>query len=136
MTECFSQILWFQNRFLGVDWHPWKVIGWIGNIIFFLRFFIQWWATEKNKHVVVPNSFWWLSLIGSTCLLAYGFWRRDSVFIFAYLFTWIPYVRNLVISRRDEKGKQTCQQCSQVSAHEARFCAHCGSGLSAAAVQP
>src|SRR6185436_12459999 len=84
----FGNSIWSANHFLGIDWHFWKVLGWTGNIIFFSRFFVQWIATERRKQVVVPLSFWWLSLIGSILLLAYGLWQRDSVFIFAYAFTW------------------------------------------------
>ena len=69
----------------GLDWSFWNIVGWTGNAVFSARFFVQWWATEKHKQVVVPNVFWWLSLIGSLCLLAYGLWRRDGVFVFAYL---------------------------------------------------
>ena len=133
MTECFAQVLWFQNRLAGIDWHPWKIIGWVGNIIFFSRFLVQWWATEKNKQVVVPDSFWWLSLIGSLCLLTYGIWRRDSVFIFAYLFTWLPYVRNLVISHRSEKHRSVCAQCETHCPPDAHYCPSCGSGVPAGA---
>jgi lipid-A-disaccharide synthase-like uncharacterized protein len=75
------------NRFLGIEWHVWKTLGWLGNVVFFSRFLVQWFATEKKKQVVVPISFWWLSLIGSLLLLIYGLHQRDSVFIFAYLFT-------------------------------------------------
>src|SRR5688572_32769035 len=71
--------LFSNTNFLGIKWHPWKFVGWVGNIVFFSRFFVQWWATEKQKQVVIPNAFWWLSLVGSLCLLAYGLWRRDSV---------------------------------------------------------
>jgi lipid-A-disaccharide synthase-like uncharacterized protein len=133
MTECLAQLLWFQGRFVGVDWHPWKVVGWIGNIVFFSRFLVQWWATEKNKQVVVPNSFWWLSLIGSLCLLAYGVARRDSVFIFAYLFTWIPYMRNLVISHRVEKERPVCRRCDVNCPPDAKFCHTCGQEVVSAA---
>src|SRR5262245_46361636 len=88
-----SEILMPGGRFLGIEWHAWKVIGWLGNAVFFSRFLIQWRATEKRKQVVVPSLFWWLSLIGSLLLLAYSLHRRDSVFVFAYAFTWIPYIR-------------------------------------------
>ena len=64
--------IWDGRLFLGIEWHVWKVIGWAGNVIFFSRFFVQWIATEKQKRVVVPISFWWLSLIGS------GFGDPDS----------------------------------------------------------
>ena len=113
-------------RLIGIDWHFWKFIGWAGNIIFFSRFFVQWYATEKQKQVVVPNSFWWLSLLGSLCLLAYGLWRRDSVFIFAYAFTWIPYIRNLMISRRAARISPTCGGCGTDAPPRASFCPHCG----------
>jgi lipid-A-disaccharide synthase-like uncharacterized protein len=121
-----------STRLIGIDWHFWKVVGWAGNVIFFSRFFVQWYATEKSKQVVVPNSFWWLSLVGSLCLLAYGLWRRDSVFIFAYAFTWIPYIRNLVISRRAARQCATCASCSTDAPPGANYCPNCGLKLAAA----
>ena len=127
LTQLFG-----NTNFLGIKWHPWKFVGWVGNIVFFSRFFVQWWATEKQKQVVIPNAFWWLSLIGSLCLLAYGLWRRDSVFIFAYLFTWIPYIRNLMISYRNKKAAPECSECGKVAPLQARFCGHCGVKLDSA----
>lgn len=131
MSECFA-VIYFQDRLFGIEWHLWKIIGWAGNIVFFLRFFVQWWATEKSKKVVVPNSFWWLSLVGSLMLLSYGLWRRDSVFIFAYLFTWIPYVRNLVISHRVERNRPVCSECNTHCPLQAKFCPTCGLRLGTA----
>lgn len=136
MSECLSHVLWFQNRLAGIDWHPWKVVGWVSNGIFFSRFIVQWWATEKNRQVVVPNSFWWLSLVGSLGLLAYGISRRDSVFIFAYLFTWAPYVRNLVISHRVERNRPVCGQCDTHCPLEAKYCPSCGTGVTPVAAAP
>ena len=127
----FNQPWLAATTAFGITWHPWKVVGWIGNAVFFSRFFVQWWATEKHKRVVVPNAFWWLSLIGSLCLLAYGLWRRDSVFIFAYAFTWIPYIRNLVISHRAEKQIAACDSCQLTVPSAARYCPHCGVKLEA-----
>ena len=68
--DWLAQLFVFHGKFLGVDWHFWKVVGWTGNAIFSSRFLVQWWATEKHKRVVVPAAFWWLSLVGSGCLLA------------------------------------------------------------------
>ncbi len=118
------------GHFLGIEWNVWKVVGWLGNAIFFSRFFVQWYATEKRKQVVVPVAFWWLSLAGSFLLLCYAlFYRRDSVFIFAYGFTWIPYVRNLIIHRRHAQGHTRCPACAAESPPAARFCAACGARL-------
>ena len=129
--DWLAQLFVFHGKFLGVDWHFWKVVGWTGNAIFSSRFLVQWWATEKHKRVVVPAAFWWLSLVGSGCLLAYGISKRDSVFILAYAFTWIPYIRNLVIARRAHRAQQDCGQCGSVAPPLAQFCPACG-----ARVQP
>ena len=117
------------NRFLGIEWHFWKALGWAGNIVFFSRFFVQWIATERRKQVVVPISFWWLSLIGSILLLTYGIWQRDSVFIFAYAFTWIPYIRSLVIHYRSKAAQKNCPGCQAVATCNVLFCQRCGSRL-------
>jgi lipid-A-disaccharide synthase-like uncharacterized protein len=130
--EFLSSIL-EGNRFLGIEWHIWKLIGWLGNIVFFSRFFVQWIATEKHKKVTVPASFWWLSLVGSMLLLIYGLWQRDSVFIFSYAFTWIPYVRNLVIHARHKAAQQQCSSCGCDARARARYCDQCGTELIQAA---
>ena len=56
----------FSNgKCFWIEWHFWKVVGWMGNAAFTARFLVQWRATEKRKEVVVPSSIWWMSLIGS-----------------------------------------------------------------------
>ena len=83
---------------------------------------------EKKKQVVIPVGFWWLSLVGSLLLLIYGLHRRDSVFIFAYLFTWIPYIRNLVIHYRHREALVACE-CGTRSPAIANYCSACGRKL-------
>ena len=126
----YGDLIWDTNKFLGIEWHFWKVLGWTGNLVFFSRFFVQWIATERRKQVVVPLSFWWLSLIGSMLLLAYGIWQKDSVFIFAYAFTWIPYIRSLVIQYRTRAAQKDCPGCRTIPTAEIHFCHRCGSKLS------
>jgi lipid-A-disaccharide synthase-like uncharacterized protein len=129
--DWLTSLLWHHNKFLGIEWSVWKVIGWMGNAVFFSRFIVQWYATEKLKKVVVPAAFWWLSLIGSLLLLCYGIRQKDSVFIFAYLFTWIPYIRNLIIHHRHAQAHLPCASCGSNCPPSSRFCFHCGAPLSA-----
>lgn len=125
--DWLTDLIWRDGRFLGIEWSTWKVVGWVGNLTFFSRFLVQWYATERHKRVVVPVSFWWLSLVGASLLFAYAlFYRRDSVFIFAYAFTWIPYVRNLVIHRRTAAETRPCARCGNPCASGANFCSNCG----------
>jgi lipid-A-disaccharide synthase-like uncharacterized protein len=129
--DWLTHLLWHGGKFLGIEWGVWKVIGWMGNAVFFSRFFVQWYATEKKKQVVVPTAFWWLSLTGSLTLLCYGlFYLNDSVVIFAYAFTWIPYSRNLVIHYQHKKAHLECPGCGHSCPPRSNFCLNCGVKLS------
>ena len=101
-----------NGKIAGMDWIVfWTAIGWSGNAVFFSRFVVQWYATEKKKQVVIPALFWWLSLTGSLLLLLYAlFYDRHYVIIFAYLITWIPYTRNLIIHYRHKKRVHRLRQ--------------------------
>ncbi len=127
-----QDILFPSGRFLGIEWHLWKVVGWAGNLTFFSRFLVQWYVTEKHKRVTIPIAFWWLSLVGSVLLFSYAlFYQRDSVFIFAYAFTWIPYIRNLMIHKRQHHNSTPCGSCGHIPPADARYCSSCGKSMSA-----
>ena len=129
-VEDLNNIFFPGGHFFGIAWSTWKVIGWIGNLAFFSRFLVQWRASENRKQVVVPISFWWLSILGSFCLLSYALFKtHDSVFIFANLFNWIPYIRNLIIHKRHLAAHMECRVCLNVNPPGARFCQECGKGL-------
>ena len=122
-------LVWHDGRLFGIAWSVWKIVGWCGNAVFFSRFFVQWYATEKRKQVVVPQAFWWLSLVGSVTLLGYSLHQKDSVFIFAYAFTWIPYIRNLMIHRQNKAALSVCPGCGKKNPPQANFCPNCGGKL-------
>ncbi len=134
--DWLTNLLWHDGEFLGIHWSIWKAVGWLGNAAFFSRFFVQWYATEKRKMVVVPVGFWWLSLVGSLLLLSYAlFYQRDSVFIFAYAFTWIPYIRNLIIHRRHLEAHLDCPKCAHACPPQSKFCLECGMPLASGQVK-
>jgi lipid-A-disaccharide synthase-like uncharacterized protein len=85
--------------------HPWKVVGWAGNLIFGSRFLIQWIASERAGRSIIPRSFWLVSTLGSLCLLGYfGFYQRDSVGVFSAIFPLPIYLRNLYLQMRPGKA--------------------------------
>jgi lipid-A-disaccharide synthase-like uncharacterized protein len=124
--DWLTNFIWHDGKLFGIDWSAWKIVGWLGNAVFSSRFLVQWYVTEKKKQVVVPQAFWWLSLAGSLTFLVYSIHQRDSVFIFAYAFTWIPYIRNLIIHRRHSEAHKDCAGCGKKIPPQSNFCPNCG----------
>jgi len=83
----------------------WVALGLGGQIIFTARMLVQWLASESQRRSVVPESFWWLSLVGASMLLIYFIWRRDIVGILGQATGWIIYVRNLILLGHARKSK-------------------------------
>jgi lipid-A-disaccharide synthase-like uncharacterized protein len=88
---------------------PWKIVGFLGTFMFTGRWFVQLYYTRKYKRVVMPLSFWWMSVTGSALLLAYFvFGKNDSVGILSNFFPVFVSVYNLVTHLRqhgrDEVG--------------------------------
>jgi lipid-A-disaccharide synthase-like uncharacterized protein len=73
----------------------WVVIGFGGQFAFTGRMLLQWFISEKKKESVVPEAFWWLSLIGGTALFAYFVWRQDIVAVLGQSSGVVIYARNL-----------------------------------------
>src|SRR5436309_1128436 len=90
---------------------------------------------RADKPSEVPSAFWWLSLIGSVLLLIYSLRQRDSVFIFAYAFTWIPYIRNLIIHHRHADAHLECETCGHSCPPHSNFCGSCGAPLAGSAAK-
>jgi lipid-A-disaccharide synthase-like uncharacterized protein len=108
----------------------WHIIGGLGLGMFASRFYVQWYATEKKKQVVVPLLFWWLSLVGTFLSLLYAvFYVKDSLVIAGYAFAWIPYVRNLIIHHRHKEAHLDCPTCGASCPPQAKFCSECGTRL-------
>lgn len=82
----------------------WLIVGFTGQILFSLRFFVQWLASEKQKKSVIPLSFWYFSIGGSFLLLAYAIHRQDPVFILGQSMGFVIYIRNLMLIDREKKG--------------------------------
>lgn len=84
--------------------HWWLLtIGFLGQSLFFMRFFLQWIVSEKEKRSVIPVSFWYFSLLGSFFLLVYALLRNDIVFIIGQSTGFIIYFRNLFLIQRERR---------------------------------
>lgn len=75
--------------------------------MFFMRFLVQWIASEKERKSVIPQSFWYFSIAGSLILLAYAIWRQDPVIMLGQSTGFIIYFRNLYLINRNSKNSLT-----------------------------
>ena len=84
----------------------WLVVGFAGQIAFTGRFVLQWLYSEYKKRSVITTSFWYLSIVGSSLLLAYAIYRQDPVFIAGQAFGSIVYFRNLQLIAKSRSVKE------------------------------
>lgn len=117
-----------QQQFLGMDnswfripknaWNSntepvnflWHLFGFLGLALFNSRFWIQWWHAEKTQVSSLGKSFWWISLIGSFCALAYFIRIHDLVNIIGPAIGVIPYIRNLMLLAKNKASETASEQ--------------------------
>src|SRR5271154_4268816 len=85
-----------------LDW--WVLLGFIAQAMFTARFVVQWIASERVGHSVIPVAFWVFSIFGGLLLLVYALYRKDAVFIAGQAFGVFVYLRNLYFVLRDRKA--------------------------------
>lgn len=78
------------------DWFL-LVFGFAGQFIFFMRFAVQWYVSEKRQRSHVPVAFWYLSLAGGAMIFTYAWLRGDIVFTISQALGLFIYIRNLML---------------------------------------
>lgn len=96
----WGDIAWYNAAWLG--------IGFLGQLLFSARFIIQWLVSEHRRQSVIPQAFWYFSLLGGSVLLAYAIHKRDPVFMLGQGIGLVVYWRNIVFIRRER-----CKKISQ-----------------------
>ena len=77
-----------------------------GQLLFAMRFIVQWITSEGAKRSVIPVMFWYFSIGGGMVLLLYAIWRQDPVIICGQGLGLLIYARNLIFIFR-EKNEQS-----------------------------
>lgn len=105
----------FEQTLLGffniTNWTNflWVAVGLGGQIAFFGRMMIQWVTSEKKRESVVPELFWWFSLIGGVCLFTYFVWRVDFVGVLGQSTGVVIYARNLRLIHKQRRRAARAQ---------------------------
>ena len=100
LSQTVGDYLWdvFFNKF---SW--WVLLGYLAQIMFTMRFVVQWIASERAGKMVMPIAFWFFSIGGGVLLFAYALSIRDPVFILGQGFGVFVYARNLYFELRDRR---------------------------------
>lgn len=79
---------------------PLVVFGFAGQVVFMLRFLVQWLVSERRGRSTIPIAFWWISIAGGVMLFAYGWFDQDPVIILGQTLGLGIYSRNLMLIYR------------------------------------
>jgi lipid-A-disaccharide synthase-like uncharacterized protein len=71
------------------------ILGFLAQILFFIRIIAQWFKSEKEGEVLSPVIFWQISLVASILMLTYGILRHDFAIVVGQLLVYLIYIRNL-----------------------------------------
>jgi lipid-A-disaccharide synthase-like uncharacterized protein len=99
-------IEWLFDFFRVDHWGEfwWVVVGLLGQLMFSMRFLVQWISSERARRSVMPVAFWYFSIAGGIILLTYALYRRDPVFILGQSTGLFIYVRNLWLIRVEKRA--------------------------------
>lgn len=84
----------------------WLAIGFTAQLMFSMRFIVQWIASERARRSIVPEMFWYFSMLGGAMLLAYAIYRGDPVFILGQAMGLLIYARNIYFIWTDRQGSE------------------------------
>ncbi len=109
------------NQLTSIEF-TWVVIGLAGQSLFFMRFLLQWIATERARRSVVPEVFWYFSIGGGMIVLAYGIHRADPVIILGQCAGVTVYSRNLYFIWKEKRELRAARarEAARLDASEGR----------------
>ena len=96
----------FHDIFVQLN-DPWKVFGIAAQGLFMMRFLVQWLASEKAGQSVIPEAFWYFSILGALSLLVYGIREREIVIIMGQSLPLVIYWRNLRLIHKNKKQQES-----------------------------
>jgi len=85
----------------GIVVTPWKLVGFLGALMFAGRWLVQALATRRAGRPTIPRSFWIISLTGSAMVTSYFIWgKNDAVGVLTNLLPASVAFYNLVMDNK------------------------------------
>ena len=75
----------------------WILFGFIAQSMYFMRFLLQWIASERVRRSIIPETFWYFSFAGGLMLFIYALHRADLVIMIGQFFGLFIYARNIYL---------------------------------------
>ena len=91
----FNSLMTYLHDVFIAKFQWWVLLGYLAQVMFTMRFVVQWIASERAGKSVMPTAFWIFSIGGGLLLLVYALYRKDPVFIAGQALGLFIYVRNL-----------------------------------------
>lgn len=70
-------------------------LGFVSQVLFFMRTLLQWVLSERAKKVLSPTIYWVLSIIASYLFFIYGWFRNDFAILLGQMISYYIYIWNL-----------------------------------------
>ncbi len=102
LAQAAAKLAGWWNETTATD-KIWLAIGLAAQLLFSMRFLVQWLASERARRSIVPEAFWYFSLSGGALLLAYAIYRVDPVFILGQGLGLFIYARNVHFIRAGKR---------------------------------
>ena len=103
LIELSNTIGTYLHEVFVAKFQWWVLLGYAAQIMFTMRFVVQWIASERAGKMVMPIAFWFFSIGGGILLFVYALQIRDPVFILGQGFGVFVYARNLYFELRDRR---------------------------------
>lgn len=88
---------------LATELNFFLMLGIAGQLMLNLRYFYQWYFSEKAKESILPLGFWIISAVASVLVVVYAIDRWDIVLLVAQGGGFIAYARNIHIYTKQSR---------------------------------
>ena len=98
----------------------WLGVGFLAQLMFSMRFIVQWIASERARRSIVPETFWYFSMVGGAMLFAYAIYRLDPVFMLGQGMGLLIYARNIYFIRAHNRAAALAAEGAAACARNSR----------------
>lgn len=103
IAEFWADFVAWLNVVFVKQFDLWVLFGFVAQMMFMMRFVVQWVASERARRSVMPVAFWFFSVAGGALLFVYAIQRQDPVFIAGQGAGLFIYLRNLWLIYRERR---------------------------------